>query len=758
VDLDDEITEANESNNWGSSPVLYLQGAKWENKAGHALGDSIAEATPIYLSLTANNVPHSKVFMADIYENDGVAGNELVKKNVPLRWESGSTWRARWVPYRIKDGGSDPEYFFKVNNSPPGLLLRTSSDLTVTPHAGNFGVQLSHHTKGSGVPMVLVHGNNSDDPEKSYDLYRWKWFAEYIEAHPAKFAEFDVYLWKHDTSKAIGFNGAAGSQAAELANYIYDTLKVSRPGTQYETARVALVAHSQGGLVSRSFMNFFDSDKGRLQGDDVSGLITIGTPHHGSPFAIEDWVAALTADTFGENDNGEGIFETIRLKAMETESGSLNLAWDNMDGFIDRPYVTDFPKNSYTLTARDTNMTSVDADSTLVFTDQIKNTFGTLRALNENEAFYHKLVAIGAYDNSLSDNKSAAAYAAELAIDGMSDHEKLSAVTVLLARMSEVLDGNTNVSTYFANDGLVPLQSSLFLDLTNSSASIASLNLQQVHLNMPVIRSLTRQDVTSHIYTGRIADHQDILDTPIKKYWETITADLRKLLEKNPPTAKLDAGEYGELLIEQLNGARYLDVTFTDKGGSGLDPRSITDAAAEFTLLGPAAANVVVDGAAERIGDRTYRYQFAGTFAPGVVTLRFALGTFADDAGNTNIAAAEAVTVRPDNSLVLIEDPKHSGKKILIFHATAAADEVIFKSVSHQRIELRSNGGQVGVFSDISQIRAYGEDGNDRIFAGSVRVPMQLFGGAGNDHLTGGKGDDTLLGERGRDTLIGGGG
>ncbi|HEV8605909.1 MAG TPA: CARDB domain-containing protein [Tepidisphaeraceae bacterium] len=758
VDSNFDVPETDESNNWGSSPPLYLQGARWETKAGRVLENSITEATPIFLSLTANGVSHSTVFKADIYEDDVLGtihdplGNELVKANVPLYWDSGSTWRARWVPYRVNDealsGDDDPEYFFRVTNPPAGLLFKASSDLAVTPHDGNFGVELSHHTVGSGVPMVLVHGNNSDT---SYDLYRWKWFAQYIEAHPARFAEFDVYLWKHDTSKAIGFNGAAGSQAAGLADYIYDTLKMGKPG-RYEHAKVALVAHSQGGLVSRSFMNFFDPDKGRLQGEDISGLITIDTPHHGSPYAIQDWVAALWAHQFGTLAPAEAGFNKLKEKTLETDSGSLNLAWDNMDGVIDRSWLTSFPEKTYYLTPRDTNIISDHLDPTLVFTDKLKNDFGTLRALNLAEVFYDKLVAIGAYDSSLADNKFLIDYDSEL-----SDHEKLGAATVLLSKMSQALEGNTNPSNYFANDGLVPLQSSLLLDMTDLGVNIASIDLlQNVTLNMPQIQSLTHEDVTTYIYSDRdgISDHQDILDTTNASYWKTITDELRNLLETKRPTAKVLAPASGEFLVTQLNDRGYLDVTFADSGGSGLDPRSIKDPGAEFTLSGAAAAGVVIDGAATRIKS-TYRYRFTGSFASGPVTVNSASGTFADDAGNTNAAATQSFTVRPASPVVLIDDPKHPGKKILIFHGTSRGDEVTFKSVRGHKIEVRPNGKKVGLFSDISQIRVFGENGNDRIFAQSVRVPVLLFGGAGNDHLTGGEGDDILSGGKGDDQLFG---
>jgi triacylglycerol esterase/lipase EstA (alpha/beta hydrolase family) len=414
VDPGGDIPESDEDNNWGSSTELHIQGARWEDTSGKNIPFSVSETRTVYLSLTANNVDHSTVFIADIYEDD-VASNELMKESVELHWESGSTWRARWLAFRIKDVGTvydptsdDAEYFFRVRNPPPGLLFAASENLTVTPRAGTFGVELSHHSVGTGIPMVLVHGNNSDVPDKAYDLYRWRWFAQYIEEHPDEFAKFDVWLWKHDTSLPIGFNGEAGTQAAGLADFIYNTLGLGMKGRAYERAKVALLAHSQGGLVSRSFMNYFDLERGRLQGDDVSGLITLGTPHHGSPFAIRDWVAAVMANIAGSGKAGEEAFNVVLERVLEKDRGTLNLSWDNMDGVIEKSYVTSFPNSSYTLTQRDLNMRSALSDPAVLFTETMKSDFGTLRQLNEDELFYHKFVAIGAYDALLADNKSAA--------------------------------------------------------------------------------------------------------------------------------------------------------------------------------------------------------------------------------------------------------------------------------------------------------------------------------------------------------------
>ena len=105
-----------------------------------------------------------------------------------------------------------------------------------------------------------------------------------------------------------------------------------------------------------------------------------------------------------------------------------------------------------------------------------------------------------------------------------------------------------------------------------------------------------------------------------------------------------------------LNGRQYLDVTFADPGGSGLDPGSITDPGAEFTLSGSAAAGVVVDGAAVLVSGSTYRYAFSGSFAEGPVQLDFAAGSWQDTAQNVNLAESESFQVTVPAAEIILDN------------------------------------------------------------------------------------------------------
>ncbi|HND51342.1 MAG TPA: hypothetical protein PLV92_03055 [Pirellulaceae bacterium] len=98
--------------------------------------------------------------------------------------------------------------------------------------------------------------------------------------------------------------------------------------------------------------------------------------------------------------------------------------------------------------------------------------------------------------------------------------------------------------------------------------------------------------------------------------------------------------------LQVLNNERYIDVWFDPSSGAELNAASITDSAPEFTLVGAAAANVVVDGAAVLVDDgHTYRYSFTGQFGRGPVSVSFLRDGWTDSSGLSNVAESETLTV-----------------------------------------------------------------------------------------------------------------
>ena len=94
-----------------------------------------------------------------------------------------------------------------------------------------------------------------------------------------------------------------------------------------------------------------------------------------------------------------------------------------------------------------------------------------------------------------------------------------------------------------------------------------------------------------------------------------------------------------------LNGRDYLDVTFADGDGSGVDPASIDGD--ELLLSGAGVGTATLDGTVTLVGGNTYRYGLnpAGEFVAGNVDVTFVGGTWQDNAGNAGVSEIETFTV-----------------------------------------------------------------------------------------------------------------
>ena len=116
--------------------------------------------------------------------------------------------------------------------------------------------------------------------------------------------------------------------------------------------------------------------------------------------------------------------------------------------------------------------------------------------------------------------------------------------------------------------------------------------------------------------------------------------------DSTPPTANLaDPTNGGSISQATLNSRGWLQVTFSDTGGGGLNGSTITDGDDEFSIAG-----IDINGAATPVAGgapNTYRYAFTGSFQTGPVTVSFIAGRWADSAAtpNTNSSETERFTV-----------------------------------------------------------------------------------------------------------------
>src|SRR5690606_521070 len=126
------------------------------------------------------------------------------------------------------------------------------------------------------IPIIMVHGwNFAGKPAPPGGSY-WENHVKFLlnDAELSKY--FKPYYIKY-WSNAVSVNDLGGL----FRDAIQDAGLHEKP--------FIIIGHSMGGLVSRSFMTEHIFTRGKYAGTScgelVKQLITLGTPHHGSPMA-----------------------------------------------------------------------------------------------------------------------------------------------------------------------------------------------------------------------------------------------------------------------------------------------------------------------------------------------------------------------------------------------------------------------------------------------------------------------------------------
>ena len=127
-------------------------------------------------------------------------------------------------------------------------------------------------------PVLLIHGLFSSSRtwkktvrvlREDYDLcYGGEVSARPGDAGPDA-TPADFYTWNFSSNRRLSYR----EQAEELSAAIAQIKKINR------VEKVVLVGHSMGGLAARAVVQL-------LGAEDVYALITLGTPHYGSPLAL----------------------------------------------------------------------------------------------------------------------------------------------------------------------------------------------------------------------------------------------------------------------------------------------------------------------------------------------------------------------------------------------------------------------------------------------------------------------------------------
>jgi len=162
-------------------------------------------------------------------------------------------------------------------------------------------------------PVILIHGWNADEST-------WESFLAAAQKHPTALQRCKFYRFGYDWADSIG------TSADHLRRELAELPELKGRGA-------VLVGHSMGGLVARTYVE--TNAPGWSGPAQIGAVITLATPHHGSPQANLHWLAGDSKYSLlaGLIPLGlVGLLDKIPITAASRTEGGRDLGWDNFDG------------------------------------------------------------------------------------------------------------------------------------------------------------------------------------------------------------------------------------------------------------------------------------------------------------------------------------------------------------------------------------------------------------------------------------------
>jgi pimeloyl-ACP methyl ester carboxylesterase len=397
----------------------------------------------------------------------------------------------------------------------------------------DWGLHSENEQSPDKIPLILLHGDNSYKEDDD----RWGDFLDWVSDHSDFDKKYEIWRFHHDTRELIGFDGKSGN-AAEFGDAV---------NKQFGSGRaILLLAHSRGGLVSRAYMCKYGDGN---EGDRVIGLVTLGTPHHGSPGAVPDWGLHTAEGKFKDTELADILYgydddSTVNV----ADIGTMGLAWDNFDGpDCGVPYVRFSMESSlgddHVLSLMDMNLKhpvlkESEEDTTIYVPDRA---YGTLEELNSDTRYFGKIIVYGGYDTELGAGGHDPFNWLNFSF---TDHAGLEIATHVMAEMESKQEGQTKpVLHFFANDGMVPLQSALLLKKDSAKEPIYDVE-EEDNWFLPDSYKVDLKDFSGRLQVRRAVlcpdyDHLHMIEGrggllyDKSDYWDHVASSLDELSE-NP--------------------------------------------------------------------------------------------------------------------------------------------------------------------------------------------------------------------------------
>ncbi len=471
---------------------------------------------------------------------------------------------------------------------------------------------------GTGsIPIVLLHGTGSyRRPAGEYA--RWKNLIDYALAGNLDLDKYQLWWFERHTDKPIGYDETlTDSSAKELRTQIDNCRqnKINGNSALFPPAgqQFLIVAHSQGGLVARAFMNKQNG------ADEVMAMITLATPHHGSPGAVPDWIYLTTFDFFPIGNSilhmtlGGSFNQYYRTTFDRFAYGEADLAWDNFDDAI--PHFWSFPlpyacgeMASHILSPNDgglpySNAYPNDDDMELPSgyyapPGRYGRAVGTtLSELNAADPYLKKIIFYGGYlsekqgiaidlimyKTSSKDNDSLCKSCDGL--DTASATKETWGLRGASGMMASIKAGEPfltwkGTAYYAANDGMVPLQSALMLEPATTAAPEPIYGVNTFLFASPTTQwpiGLDRDKIVNRLPSGVPATHirycknythldmvEGLQRDGGEELFNSIVQDIDQTTDAAPTAACAIASQSGLTVLLDVSGSHDNDTTLPD--------------------------------------------------------------------------------------------------------------------------------------------------------------------------------------------------
>lgn len=325
----------------------------WEFQASN-IGQTEAGVTPytIYLSrddeLDQDDLIVHNGFLGDdniINPSSGINNNSNIL--IPSHRVTNKDFYIPW------DFEANEEYFFifKIDQDIIGGETNTENNTSVIPFYLSLQNELEIFEVDTSIdlddktPLLLIHGWQPIGFDAEGNISIWNNFLNYFNDNIDLFTQFKLYYVKY-SSNIVPVNDLAKELSHEIDSFF---------GSNY-SGDFSILSHSMGGLLSRALSKRnigVGQNNGNPYGTRINKIITLGTPHHGSPMANGEirvkpsallfpqaFLYANTPGTIDISNNLDyilhGVFSNTGLFLPDSQSyNRWDLRWDNFDNFYD---------------------------------------------------------------------------------------------------------------------------------------------------------------------------------------------------------------------------------------------------------------------------------------------------------------------------------------------------------------------------------------------------------------------------------------